>query len=98
MWRSGRDSGSDQVACVACGTELRRDDAREYDKHGDRWERNGKSFEYLCKPCFRRECHQPRDELEALLVDLDAGDGRSNEAFLEAYVQAVDERYGQIEE
>ena len=86
------------MACVACGTELRRDDAREYDKHGDRWERNGKSFEYLCKPCFRRECHQPREELEALLVDLDAGDGRSNEAFLEAYVQAVDERDGQIEE
>jgi hypothetical protein len=98
MWRSRNGSGSEPVACVACGTEIDRDDAREYDKHGDRWERSGKSFEYLCKPCFRCECHQPRDELEALLVDLDAGDGQSNETFLAAYVDAVDERYGPIEE
>ena len=98
MWRSGSNSGSDPVACVACGTEVSRDDAREYDTHGDRWERNGKAFEYLCKPCFRRECHQPRDELEALLVDLDAGEGVDDEEFLAAYVDAVEDRYGKVEE
>lgn len=98
MWRSGSDSGSDPVTCVACGTETPRDDAREYDKYGDRWERTGKAFEYLCKPCFRRECHQPRDELESLLVDLGAGEGLADEEFLAAYVEAVDERYGKVEE
>jgi hypothetical protein len=98
MWRSRNGSGREPVACVACGTEVERNEAREYDKHGNRWERTGKSFEYLCKPCFRRECHQPRDELEGLLVDLGAGDGQSQDSFLAAYVQAVEDRYGQIEE
>jgi len=98
MWGSGSDSDGEQVACVACGAEVDREAAREYDKHGDRWERSGKAFEYLCKPCFRRECHQPRDELESLLVDLDVDTDASNEDFLEAYVEAVEERYGPIEE
>jgi hypothetical protein len=98
MWRSGSGSANEPVSCVACGESVDRDDAREYDKHGDRWERSGKEFEYLCKPCFRRECHQPRDELESLLVELDAGDGQSQEAFLDAYTETVEERYGPIEE
>lgn len=98
MWRSGTDAESDHVECVACGGSVAREAAREYDKHGDRWERTGKSFEYLCKPCFRTECHQPRDELESLLVELDAGERESQEAFLRAYVDAVEDRYGPIEE
>jgi hypothetical protein len=107
MWR-GRDAAPDgstgagtdsrTVECVACGDAVARDAAREYDKYGDRWERDGKDFEYLCKPCFRRECHQPRDGLESLLVDVGAGNGASQRAFLAAYAAAVEDRDGQIEE
>jgi len=74
MWRSGSDSGTEQVACVACGAEVERDEAREYDKHGDRWERRDKEFEFLCKPCYRECCHQPRGSLESDLVRAEAGD------------------------
>lgn len=35
----------DEVTRIARGNTLARDAAREYDKHGDRWERDGKSFE-----------------------------------------------------
>lgn len=62
-----------QVTCIACGETLDRKDAREYDKHGDRWSREGKEFEYLCKPCDRQCCHQTRDGLEETLVAADAG-------------------------
>lgn len=62
-----------QVTCIACGETLGREDAREYDKHGDRWERAGKQFEYLCKSCHRECCHQNRDGLEETLVAADAG-------------------------
>ena len=67
-WRGGEET---TVTCIACGETLARADAREYDKHGDRWDRREKSFEYLCKPCHRDLCHQPRRGLESLLVDLD---------------------------
>jgi hypothetical protein len=69
---------------VACGETIARSEAREYDKHGDRWERAEKSFEYLCKPCFRTCCHQPRDGLEERLVGLAAGE-RDTAAFLAAF-------------
>jgi len=68
----GRDDDR-EVTCVACGETLRRGDAREYDKYGDRWSREGKSFEYLCKPCDSDLCHQPRDGLEETLVAAEAG-------------------------
>jgi hypothetical protein len=67
-------SAHGEVTCIACGEELRRDKAREYDKYGDRWDRHGKEFEYLCKPCYRAESHQPRDDLEGLLTEIGAGD------------------------
>ena len=68
----GSDSGQ-QVICIACGQTLDREDAREYDKHGDRWTREGKTFEFLCKPCDREYCHQNRDGLEETLVAAGAG-------------------------
>ena len=71
MWRSRNNRDGTTVVCIACGTSLSRSDAREYDKQGNRWERHGKSFEHLCKECYRELCHQPRDELEGLLVDVE---------------------------
>ncbi|MFB6112317.1 MAG: hypothetical protein ABEJ35_07270 [Halobacteriaceae archaeon] len=82
--------GSDdarRVTCIACGRELDRGEAREYDKEGDRWERRGKSFEYVCKPCFKELSKADRDGLEARLVDLGAGD-LDRETFLRAYLEA----------
>gem|GEM_PF-836529 len=66
MFGSRRDG--ETVTCIACGEECPRSDAREYDKHGDRWDRQDKSFEYLCKTCFTETCRQPRDGLEATLA------------------------------
>jgi hypothetical protein len=62
-----------QVTCIACGETLARANAREYDKYGDRWDRDGKEFESLCKPCHRACCHQNRDGLEETLIAADAG-------------------------
>ena len=72
MWRSRTNRDRKTVVCIACGTSVLRGEAREYDKEGDRWNRQGKEFEHLCKPCYRELCHQPRDELESLLVGIDA--------------------------
>ncbi|WP_135820454.1 DUF7562 family protein [Halostella litorea] len=96
MWSSRTDRDETET-CIACGDSVRRSDAREYDKYGDRWEREGKEFEYLCKPCYRELCHQPRDELEDLLVDVDAGE-RGRAEFLQWYSATVEERYGTLEE
>ena len=63
-----------EVVCIACGGTVSRSDAREYDKYGDRWTREGKEFEFLCKPCYRECCHQPRDGLEATLCTVGAGE------------------------
>ena len=41
MWRR-RDPT--EVTCIACGEEVPRSSAREYDKHGDRWTREDKQF------------------------------------------------------
>jgi hypothetical protein len=71
MWRSRNNRDGTTIVCIACGTSLPRSEAREYDKLGNRWERHGKSFEHLCKECYRELCHQPRDELESLLVDVE---------------------------
>jgi len=75
MWRSRNTRDGTTVVCIACGTSLPRSEAREYDKQGNRWERHDKSFEHLCKGCYRGLCHQPRDELEALLVDVERAVG-----------------------
>ena len=88
---------TETVTCLACGSEIARTEAREYDKYGDRWDRGNKTFEHLCKSCHGDLCHHDRDELEALLVELEAGE-RSQEAFLWGYVQTVEERYGPLEE
>ncbi|ODR80327.1 hypothetical protein BG842_07645 [Haladaptatus sp. W1] len=97
MWGSRRNREKKSVICIACGDAVRRSAAREYDKEGNRWERNGKTFEHLCKACHRELCHQPRDELEALLVDIDAGHVDQIE-FLTRYERAVQDRYGPLEE
>ncbi|RQG86937.1 hypothetical protein EA462_14865 [Natrarchaeobius halalkaliphilus] len=95
MW-SARNR-TEAVTCLACGDEVSRSRAREYDKHGDRWNRADKTFEHLCKRCDDELCRHPRDELEELLVELEAGtDGTSR--FLTAYFRAVEERYGSLEE
>ena len=75
MWRSRNNRDGTTVVCIACGTSLPRSEAREYDKEGNRWERHDKSFEHLCKECYRGLCHQPRDELEGLLVDVERAVG-----------------------
>ncbi|WP_254543177.1 DUF7562 family protein [Halomarina pelagica] len=97
MWgtRKGENGG---VVCVACGQTVQRSAAREYDKEGDRWSRRGKTFEYLCKRCHRELCHQPRDELEALLVDIEREGRRGQGDFLRRYNEVVEERYGSLEE
>jgi len=82
-------SGDGDVTCIACGETVARDDAREYDKHGDRWSRDGKTFEYLCKPCHRDCCHQKREGLEATLVDAGAGE-TDQETFLRRYCEVVE--------
>ncbi|WP_435129377.1 DUF7562 family protein [Halobaculum sp. D14] len=80
---------ADDVTCIACGETVPRGDAREYDKHGDRFTRDGKRFEYLCKPCDRERSRQPRSGLESTLVD--AGAGRVPTAeFLSRFVRLTD--------
>lgn len=99
MWGSRRNRGTKTVTCIACGDSVRRSEAREYDKHGDRWERTGKEFEHLCKTCYRELCHQPRDELEAILVEIRAETSvHSREEFLKRYDELIEERYGPLEE
>jgi hypothetical protein len=78
MFGSGQ---GETVTCIACGERVARTDAREYDKHGDRWDRRDKRFEYLCKGCFGDICRQPRDDLEATLSAADAGE-TDDETFL----------------
>jgi hypothetical protein len=91
MWRAGSNRGETSVVCIACGTSVSQGDAREYDKEGDRWEREGKEFEYLCKDCHSDLSHQPRAGLESLLVDVEDRSSDRRE-FLERYVTTVQER------
>jgi hypothetical protein len=80
-------SDDESVSCIACGADVPREDAREYDKHGDRWDRDGKRFEYVCKPCFRDLTKHPREDLERVLEA--AGAGRVDDAeFLERFLEA----------
>src|SRR6056297_3515615 len=97
MWRSRTNRDRKTVVCIACGTSVLRGEAREYDKEGDRWNRQGKEFEHLCKECYRELCHQPRAELESLILDIEE-DGLDQTEFLHRYRDAVEERYGPTEE
>jgi len=96
MWRPG-ERDRREVTCPACGRSIPRSNAREYDKHGDRWKRRDKRFEYFCKACHDGLSHQRRDELEELLCDIDAGEF-DQETFLRRYWRAVEDRYGTPEE
>ncbi len=82
---------TETVTCIACGETVTRDEAREYDKYGNRWDRAGKTFEHLCKPCDRDLCRRDRRGLESHLIELEAGE-HSQEAFLRRYVCALEER------
>ena len=89
MW----GSENDPVSCISCGVSVERSDAREYDKHGDRWDREGKEFEYLCKPCFRDLTKHGRDGLEDALEN--AGAGRVPvEEFVARFLAEHEERPG----
>lgn len=96
MWGSRRSRDDSQVTCIACGQSVARADAREYDKHGDRWDRSDKEFEHLCKPCYRTLCHQPRKGLESLLIESDAGH-LDREAFLTRYQELIEQQEQQEE-
>lgn len=95
MWFSRNRDPS--VVCPACGSEIPRSRAREYDKYGDRWDREDKRFEYLCKPCYGELCHYPRDGLEDTLVELEA-DCHPWETVVDRYLQALEERDEPLEE
>jgi hypothetical protein len=86
MWGSSTD---ETVTCIACGTEVSRSKAREYDRYGDRWGSRDREFEFLCKPCYRECCHQPRAGLEQTLVAAGAGT-TDQETFLAQFHEAVD--------
>ena len=83
VWKGRSD---EQVTCIACGDTVTRENAREYDKYGDRWSRDGKDFEYFCKPCHRDSCHQNRNRLEELLVTAEAGE-TDRETFLKQFCE-----------
>ncbi|ACV46408.1 MULTISPECIES: DUF7562 family protein [Halomicrobium] len=87
----GSRSSRDVVTCIACGESVSRSDAREYDKHGDRWDRTDKEFEYLCKPCHSDLTHQPRPGLEDLLETVEA-DADDRDSFLRRYVELAEEK------
>lgn len=86
MWKR-RDRN--QVTCIACGARVSRSEAREYDKHGDRWDRQDKEFEHLCKPCFGDICTHPRSGLESLLEEIDTG-GLTRDGFVRRFEELVD--------
>ncbi|MCL9815670.1 DUF7562 family protein [Natronocalculus amylovorans] len=97
MWGSRGSRDKKTVVCIACGETVSRADAREYDKEGNRWERHGKEFEHLCKACFKQLSHQPRDELESMLTDIEIR-GLTQEEFVERYFSRVEELYGSVKE
>ena len=85
MWGSRSE---ETVTCIACGADLSRSQAREYDRYGDRWGSRDREFEYLCKRCDRECCHQPRDGLEETLIRAGAGE-TDRRSFLSQYHDAV---------
>jgi hypothetical protein len=92
-WRHLAAGSESTVDCIACGAAVTRDDAREYDKHGDRWDREDKGFEYICKPCHDDLCHRPRDGLESMLVEAGAGTV-DRDAFLRSFCRLDSQEAG----
>ena len=90
MWRRSDGSGN-SVVCIACGDESAREQAREYDKEGNRWDRREKEFEYLCKDCYSDLTHQPREGLEERLEEA-CERGQTAEEFVRRYLRAAAER------
>ena len=90
MWRARRSRDRRTVVCIACGDSVLREDAREYDKEGNRWDRLDKEFEYLCTDCDDDICHQPRGGLESLILSIES-DGLSQAEFLDRYTDAVED-------
>lgn len=88
MWDARQNRDRRTVVCIACGVSVLRSEAREYDKEGDRWERDGKEFEHLCKECYRDLTHHPRGGLESLISEIETRTD-SREEFLRQYVDAV---------
>ncbi|MFB6254358.1 MAG: hypothetical protein ABEI06_07105 [Halobacteriaceae archaeon] len=86
--RPGRNEDSRMVTCIACGSKISREEAREYDKYGDRWDREEKHFEFLCKSCYREIDNTERDEVEELLTAIDAG-SLSHSEFIKRYVEEI---------
>jgi len=80
----GSRTDRETVTCIACGEQVARADAREYDKHGDRWERRGKEFEHLCKDCYGDLDRAARDGLEETLAAAGAGEC-DRETFLKRF-------------
>ncbi|WP_332897923.1 DUF7562 family protein [Haladaptatus sp. CMSO5] len=97
MWGSRKSRASTVVTCTACGKTVLRNEAREYDKYGNRWDRDGKQFEHLCKKCDTDLCHQPRGGLETLLTECGAGEVSQDE-FLARYTRTVRDRYDSLGE
>ena len=91
MWRAENSREATSVVCIACGRSISRSDAREYDKEGNRWERDDKQFEHLCKDCHGDLSHQPRAGLESLLIEAEEGAANRRE-FLRRYASTVDRR------
>ena len=91
MLRPGGDGKL--VTRLTSRPQARRREAREYDKFGDRWERRHKAFEYLCADCYAALDHQARHDLEAMLVDIDAGNC-DRATFFRRYRRTVQGRRG----
>jgi len=85
------------VTCPACGRQLDRENAREYDKYGDRFDRRGKSFEYFCTDCHDELSLQGREGLEETLIEIGAGK-EHDEEFFRRFAAAIEEQDGSIEE
>jgi hypothetical protein len=83
----------EDVVCIACGDTVSRSISREYDRYGDRWDRDGKRFEYLCKPCDKQRCNHARDGLEELLVAANAGE-TGKKKFLRNFAELVERDAG----
>ena len=94
--RRSRSPSDRRVVCPACGQRLARADAREYDKHGNRWARGEKAFEYLCRPCHDGLTLQTRDGLEDALEASGAGEV-DLETFLERFAAVTTERSDSVE-
>lgn len=83
-----RSTDDDATYCIACGEVLPQSEAREYDRHGNRFNDQDSQSETLCQPCHQEYSHVPRDNLESLLVE--AGAGTTDDAtFLRRYIELV---------